>query len=118
MQFDPCSSVAGSCFLNSSPGQRLCNVDLAIARHRIAELLPVEELTAVHEDHHVRADGSLIIEHVCPGSGVSPEDGVQRLANCFPFNAGGRAGDVALDVGGEGYCRHGCHNMIQNWLSP
>jgi hypothetical protein len=88
-------------------GERLGHVDFAIAWHRIAEVLPVADLAAVHEDHHVGADGPLVVEHICPGARVSPKDGIQGLANCFPFNACGRAGDVALNVLSKGYCWHG-----------
>ena len=95
--------------LRSSTGERLGHVDLAIARHRIAEVLAVADLTAVHEDHHVRADGPLLIEHVRPRAWVTAEDCVQRLANRVTFNASGRAGDVALDVRREGDRRHVCH---------
>ena len=82
------------------------DVDLAIPRHWIAEVLTVENLAAVHEDHHVRADGPLLIEHVRPRAWISMEDGVQRLANRVTFDARRRAAYVALNVWGEGYCWH------------
>ena len=93
-------------FVLLATGERLGHVDLAIARHRIAEVLAVEDLTAVHEHYHVRADCPLLIEHVRPRAGVTAEDRVQRLANRVTVNAHGRAGDVTLNVRSKGYSRH------------
>jgi len=61
-------------------------------------VLPVAELTAIHENHHMRANRALVVEHVRPGARVPPEDGIQHLTNRFTFDARGRTAHVALEA--------------------
>jgi hypothetical protein len=87
-------------------GQRLSDVDLAVARHWIAEMLAVPNLASVDEYDHMGAHRSLLIEDVGPSLWVSPKHGVEGLPHRLAFDTRRRAADMALEVWCEGYSRH------------
>jgi hypothetical protein len=89
-----------------SPGQGLRDVDLAITRHRIAEMLSVSNLSSINEHDHVLPHRSLVIEHVGTRSRVPLKDRFENLADGLTLDVAGGTADVALNIGGEGYRWH------------
>jgi hypothetical protein len=75
-------------------------------RHRIAETLPVSNLVPIDEYDHVGPDSTLLVEDVAPCLRVSPEDGLERVANRVALDPGRGTTHMPLDVGSEGDCRH------------
>jgi hypothetical protein len=82
-------------------GQGLRHVDLAVTRHRIAEMLAVPNLSPINEDHHVRPNRALLIEDVGASLWVSLEHGLEGLPHRLAFDSRRRAAHVTLDVGSE-----------------
>jgi hypothetical protein len=87
-------------------GQGLRHVDLAVTRHRIAEMLAVPNLSPIDEHDHMRTHGTLLIEDVRASPWVSLKHGLEGLPHRLAFDARRRAAHVALDVRGKGDCWH------------
>jgi hypothetical protein len=69
-------------------------------------MLPVPQLTTIHENDHMRADSALVVEDVGAGSWVTLEDGVEHLTHRLAVHLGRWAAHVALNVGSEGDGSH------------
>jgi hypothetical protein len=89
-----------------SAGQGLRDVDLAITRHWIAEMLSVSNLSPINEHDHVLPHRSLVVEHVGAGSRVPLKDHFEYLADGLALDIAGGTVHVALNIGREGDSRH------------
>jgi hypothetical protein len=75
---------------------------------------PIVHDFAVQIDRHVFAQRPSIIQDIRPSARIANEYGVQHRSDGAARDHRIRAGNVALDVGGEGDLGHGYNGMASN----